>query len=181
MASKKRIVIVGGVAGGASAAARARRLSEEAEIILVERGDYISFANCGLPYHIGGQIQDRNRLLVQTPEAMTERFAIDVRVKSEVTQIDRDTKTVTIMDGATGKKYEEMYDELILSPGAAPIRPDMPGADLACVFTLRALNDMDAVKALVDKEGCDTAVVVGGGYIGLEMTEALVERGRVAG
>ncbi len=177
MASKKRIVIVGGVAGGASAAARARRLSEEAEIILVERGDHISFANCGLPYHIGGQIQDRSRLLVQTPEAMTKRFAIDVRVKSDVTQIDRNAKTVTIMDLTTREQYNQAYDELILSPGAAPVRPSMPGADLACVCTLRTLNDMDAIKALVDQEGCDRAVVVGGGYIGLEMTEALVERG----
>lgn len=177
MAGKQRVVIVGGVAGGASAAARARRLSEEAEILLIERGEHISFANCGLPYYIGGQIQDRNRLLVQTPESMKARFAMDVRTRSEVTQIDPKARTVTIMDLAKGQSYEETYDALILSPGAEPVRPGLPGADLPCVLTLRTLNDMDAIKTLVDKEGSEKAVVIGGGYIGLEMTEALVERG----
>ncbi len=177
MTRRKRIIIVGGVAGGASAAARARRLSEAAEIILVERGEHISFANCGLPYHIGGQIQDRDRLLVQTPESMKSRFAMDVRIRSEVTGIDPKARTVTIMDQVTDQRYEETYDALILSPGAEPVRPGLPGGDLPCVFTLRTLNDMDAIKARVDREACDRAVVVGGGYIGLEMTEALVERG----
>ena len=177
MAGKKRIIIVGGVAGGASAAARARRLSEEAEIILVERGEHISFANCGLPYHIGGQIQDRDRLLIQTPESMKKRFAMDVRIRSEVTHIDRKARKVTIKDLAGAQVYEEPYDTLILSPGAEPVRPGLPGADLSCVLTLRTLNDMDAIKTLADKAGCEKAVVIGGGYIGLEMTEALVERG----
>ena len=177
MSHRKRLVIVGGVAGGASAAARARRLSEEAEIILVERGEHISFANCGLPYHIGGQIQDRSRLLVQTPEAMRQRFGIDVRTRSEVTSIDPKAKTVSITDLAKERAHELSYDTLILSPGAEPVRPPLPGADLPCVFTLRTLNDMDTIKVRVDREGCDRAVVVGGGYIGLEMTEALVERG----
>jgi len=177
VSDKKRIIIVGGVAGGASAAARARRLSEEAEIILIERGEYISFANCGLPYHIGGQIKDRNLLLVQTPEAMKKCFAMDVRVRSEVTQINRKEKTVTIMDLAKGQAYEEPYDTVILSPGAEPVRPGLPGADLPYVHTLRSLHDMDAIKAVVDREACHNAVVVGGGYIGLEMTEALVDRG----
>ncbi|MCF7973347.1 MAG: FAD-dependent oxidoreductase [Phycisphaerae bacterium] len=177
MADKKRIIIIGGVAGGASAAARARRLSEEAEIILIERGEHISFANCGLPYHIGGQIPDRNRLLVQTPESMTRRFAVDVRVRSEVTHIDRKAKTVTVSDLAKGQTSEEAYDTLILSPGAEPVRPGLPGADLAGVFTLRTLRDMDAIKAVVDGGTCHKAVVIGGGYIGLEMTEALIDRG----
>ncbi|MCP4453113.1 MAG: FAD-dependent oxidoreductase, partial [Planctomycetes bacterium] len=177
MVSRTRIIIVGGVAGGASAAARARRLSEEAEIILVERGEHISFANCGLPYHIGGQIKDRDRLLVQTPESMKARFTMDVRIRSEVTGIDPKARTVTITNLATDQTYEETYDALILSPGAEPVRPGLPGGDLPCVFTLRTLNDMDAIKARVDRDGCDRAVVVGGGYIGLEMTEALVERG----
>ena len=121
MNSKQRIIIVGGVAGGASAAARARRLSEGAEILLIERGEHISFANCGLPYHIGGQIEDRNRLLVETPESMKARFALDVRIRSEVTGIDPTAKTVSIMDLAKGQAYEETYDTLILSPGAEPV------------------------------------------------------------
>ncbi len=177
MAQKKRIVIVGGVAGGASAAARARRLSEDAEIIMFERGPYISFANCGLPYHIGGQIKDRDRLLVQTPEKMNERFAIDVRTRSEVVGVDREKRQVTVRDLAGGREYQVGYDALILSPGAEPVRPRMPGIDSPSLFTLRSIPDMDAIKTVVEKDGCERAVVVGGGYIGLEMAEALVERG----
>ncbi len=177
MTQKKRIVIVGGVAGGASAAARARRLSEEAEIVVFERGQYISFANCGLPYHIGGQIKDRDRLLVQTPEKMKERFAIDVRTRSEVVGIDREKRQVTVHDLAKGREYQVDYDALILSPGAEPVKPKMPGIDSPHVFTLRSIPDMDAIKAVVEREGCERAVVVGGGYIGLEMAEALIERG----
>lgn len=176
MDQRKRIVIVGGVAGGASAAARARRLSEDAEIVMFERGPYISFANCGLPYHIGGQIKDRDRLLVQTPEKMRERFAIDVRTQSEVTQIDRANRQVMVRDLADGHEYQTNYDVLILSPGAEPVRPRMPGIDSPRVFTLRSIPDMDAIKAVVEKEGCSHAVVVGGGYIGLEMAEALIDR-----
>lgn len=177
MTQDKRIVIVGGVAGGASAAARLRRLSEEAQIIMFERGEYISFANCGLPYHVGGQIQDRDRLLVQTPEKMSQQYAIDVRTRCEVTKIDRDQKQVTVRDLAQGKTYQVSYDALILSPGAEPVRPGLPGADSPRVFTLRSIPDMDAIKAVVDAEGSAHAVVVGGGYIGLEMAEALVEKG----
>jgi len=175
--STKRIVIVGGVAGGASAAARARRLSESAEIILFERGEYISFANCGLPYHIGGAIPNRRRLLVQTPESLHRRFRIDIRVNSEVTAIDRARKTVTVDNNATGTEYEEPYDTLILSPGADPVRPDIPGVEDKRVFTLRNIPDMDMVMRAVEEAPGGTAMVIGAGYIGLEVTEALRERG----
>jgi len=177
MGLKKRIVIVGGVAGGASAAARARRLSEEAEIILIERGPYISFANCGLPYHIAGEIAERDKLLVQTPEAMARRFAIDVRIRCEVTAIDRENRQVTVRDLDGGDESQIHYDALILSPGAEPMRPPLPGLDSPCVYTLRSIPDMDAIKAVVDAGRAERAVVIGGGYIGLEMAEALVERG----
>jgi NADPH-dependent 2,4-dienoyl-CoA reductase/sulfur reductase-like enzyme/peroxiredoxin family protein/rhodanese-related sulfurtransferase/TusA-related sulfurtransferase len=177
MAQGKRIVIVGGVAGGASAAAKARRISEDAEIVLFERGSDISFANCGLPYHVGGIIQDRNRLLVQSPEAMRKRFAIDVRTHSEVLRIDRAKKVVVVHDKAKDRQYDQPYDVLILSPGAEPIRPPIPGVDHKRVFTLRNLADMDAIKAVVDAGVNQAAVVVGGGYIGLEMAEVLRHRG----
>jgi NADPH-dependent 2,4-dienoyl-CoA reductase/sulfur reductase-like enzyme/rhodanese-related sulfurtransferase len=177
MGQRKRIVIVGGVAGGASAAAKARRMSEDAEIVLLERGNDISFANCGLPYHVGGIIQDRARLLVQNPQAMRQRFAVDVRTRSEVIRINRQSKTVTVHDKAKDREYEQPYDTLILSPGAEPVRPPIPGADHTKVFTLRSLADMDAIKATVDAGELKSAVVVGGGYIGLEMTEVLVQRG----
>jgi NADPH-dependent 2,4-dienoyl-CoA reductase/sulfur reductase-like enzyme/peroxiredoxin family protein/rhodanese-related sulfurtransferase/TusA-related sulfurtransferase len=177
MGQGKRIVIVGGVAGGASAAAKARRMSEEAEIILFERGHDISFANCGLPYHVGGMIPDRNRLLVQSPQAMRQRFVVDVRTRSEVIRIDRRSKTVVVHDRAKDRQYEQPYDALILSPGAEPVRPPIPGANHQRVFTLRSLADMDAIKAVVDAGELKSAVVVGGGYIGLEMTEVLVHRG----
>jgi NADPH-dependent 2,4-dienoyl-CoA reductase/sulfur reductase-like enzyme/peroxiredoxin family protein/rhodanese-related sulfurtransferase/TusA-related sulfurtransferase len=177
MGQHRRIVIVGGVAGGASAAAKARRVSEEAEIVLFERGSDISFANCGLPYHLGGIIPDRARLLVQTPQAMRQRFAVDVRTRSEVIRINRQQKTVVVHDKANDRQYEQPYDALILSPGAEPVRPPIPGADHKRVFTLRSLADMDAIKAVVDAGDIKSAVVVGGGYIGLEMTEVLVHRG----
>ncbi|MBN2513057.1 MAG: FAD-dependent oxidoreductase [Sedimentisphaerales bacterium] len=177
MESKPKIVIVGGVAGGASAAARARRMSESAEIILIERGPDISFANCGLPYHIGGAIADRNRLLVQTPEAMRKRFAIDVRILTEVVRIDRQEKQVVIKNLADGRESVESYDYLVLSPGAEPIRPPMPGADGPGVYTLRNLADMDAIINTINTNKPQRAVVVGGGYIGLEMAESLTERG----
>jgi NADPH-dependent 2,4-dienoyl-CoA reductase/sulfur reductase-like enzyme/peroxiredoxin family protein/rhodanese-related sulfurtransferase/TusA-related sulfurtransferase len=184
MGQRKRVVIVGGVAGGASAAAKARRMSEDAEIVLLERGNDISFANCGLPYHVGGIIPDRARLLVQSPQAMRQRFVVDVRTRSEVLRINRPQKTVVVHDKAKDRQYEQPYDVLILSPGAEPVRPLIPGADHKRVFTLRSLADMDAIKAVVDggkgeKSSAPTmsAVVVGGGYIGLEMTEVLVHRG----
>ncbi len=176
MADKKRVLIVGGVAGGASAAARLRRLDENAEIIMFERGPYISFANCGLPYHVGNVIQDRQRLLVQTPQTMQKRFNIDVRVLSEVLRVDRDQKQLHVRNLQTGKEYTESYDALVLSPGAEPIRPPFPGVDLPQVFTLRSIPDMDAIKEHVDRNRDGHAVIVGGGYIGLEMAEALIER-----
>jgi NADPH-dependent 2,4-dienoyl-CoA reductase/sulfur reductase-like enzyme/peroxiredoxin family protein/rhodanese-related sulfurtransferase/TusA-related sulfurtransferase len=177
MGQGKRIVIVGGVAGGASAAAKARRVSEDAEIVLFERGGDISFANCGLPYHVGGIIPDRTRLLVQSPQAMRKRFAVDVRTRSEVIRINRQAKTVVVHDRSKDTQYEQPYDALILSPGAEPVRPPIPGADHKRVFTLRSLADMDAIKAVVDAGSLKSVVVVGAGYIGLEMTEVLVHRG----
>ncbi|MDD4017394.1 MAG: FAD-dependent oxidoreductase [Kiritimatiellae bacterium] len=170
----KKLVIIGGVAGGASAAARARRLSEKAEIVLLERGPHVSFANCGLPYHIGGEITDRNRLLVTTPANLRARFRIDVRIRSEVTAINPAEKEVEIRDLESGKIYREGYDALILSPGADPVRPPVPGIHSPNVLTLRNMEDMDRIlKAL---EGKKHATVIGGGYIGLEMAEALRRR-----
>lgn len=177
MSPVNRILIIGGVAGGASAAARARRLSEDAEIVLFERGEAISFANCGLPYHIGGAIADRDRLLVQTPESFRRRFGVDVRTRCEATRIDRERKEVTVKNLATGAETRERYDRLILSPGAVPVRPPIPGIELAGIYTLRTLADMDAIKAAVDRGGLPSAAVIGGGFIGLEMAEALRKRG----
>jgi NADPH-dependent 2,4-dienoyl-CoA reductase/sulfur reductase-like enzyme/rhodanese-related sulfurtransferase len=173
----KKIVIVGGVAGGASAAARARRLSEDAEIIVFERDSFISFANCGLPYHIGGEIKDRNALLVQTPESMKARFNLDIRIQSEVIAIDTTNQTVTVRALVGGRQYTEAYDELILSPGAVPIVPPIDGIDSSGVFTLRNIPDMDKIIRKINVESPRSAVVVGGGYIGIEMAEALIHRG----
>ena len=174
---KKRILIVGGVAGGASAATRARRLSEDTEIVMFERGEHVSFANCGLPYHIGGVIEDRERLLIATPEFMRKRYNIDVRTGSEVLSIDRQAKELTVRDLADGREYSERYDKLILSPGASPIVPPITGTGAKGVFTLRSVTDMDVINDWLAVEKPERAVVIGGGYIGLEMTEALVERG----
>jgi NADPH-dependent 2,4-dienoyl-CoA reductase/sulfur reductase-like enzyme len=171
-----KLVIVGGVAGGASAAARARRLSEEAHIVLFERGRDVSFANCGLPYYVGGQIADRDKLLVTTPHRLRSRFGLDVRTRTSVEAIDRRTKTVRVRDLASGHEYQEPYDKLILAPGAAPLRPSVPGIDLPGVFTLRDLKDVDQIKNRVD-HGVRQAVVVGAGFIGLELVENLVRRG----
>ncbi|MBP9854198.1 MAG: FAD-dependent oxidoreductase [Candidatus Omnitrophica bacterium] len=171
-----RILIVGGVAGGASAATRARRLSEEAEIIIFERGEHVSFANCGLPYHIGGAIKERQKLLIQTPDSLYKRFRIQIKVKTEVIKVDRPNKNIVVKDLLTGQERKESYDYLILSPGADPIKPPMPGLDLPQVMTLRNLSDMDKIKLKVDQSNARKAVIVGGGYIGLEMAEALRER-----
>ncbi len=176
MTETNRIVIVGGVAGGASAAARARRLSEEVEIVIFERGEHVSFANCGLPYHIGGVITDRDRLLVHTPESLQRRFRIDVRLQEEVTAIDPVNRRVTACRVDTGEQETVSYDKLILSPGAEPVRPPLPGADSPGVFTLRNMVDMDAIIRAIEEDRPQNAVVVGGGYIGLEMAEALRER-----
>ncbi len=171
-----RLVIIGGVAAGASAAARARRLSEEAEIVLLERGPDVSFANCGLPYYLGGEIEDRDELLVVRPALLAKRFRIDVRARSEVEAIDRAGKSVRVRDHAAGRTYDLPYDALILATGAAPLRPDIPGVNLPGVFTLRSLEDVDRIKAAVDR-GVVDAVVVGAGFIGLELAENLVRRG----
>lgn len=172
----KRVLIVGGVAGGASAATRLRRLDEHAEIIMFERGDYISFANCGLPYYIGGTIKKRDDLLVQTVEAMKSRFNIDARIRSEVINVDTDNKKVTVKSSSKGI-YEQEYDCLILSPGAKAIRPDIPGINSKRIFTLRNIPDTDAIKEFIDKKAVDSAVVVGGGFIGVEMAENLKSKG----
>lgn len=174
-----KLLIVGGVAGGASAAARARRLSEDAQIILFERGPDISFANCGLPYYIGGEIEERQKLLVTTPERLRSRFQLDVRTRSSVEAIDRAAKAVRVCDLASGRTYQESYDKLILAPGAAPLRPPIPGVDLPGVFTLRDLQDTDRIKERIDA-GLRHAVMVGAGFIGLELVENLVRRGVAA-
>ena len=173
---KKRLVIVGGVAGGATAAARMRRLTEEAEIILFEKGPYISYANCGLPYYIGGVIEARDRLFVQTPEAFGRRFGIDVRTGSEVTAIDPKARTVSVRT-ADGRAYTEPYDKLLLSPGASPVRPPLKGIDSEGIFTLRNVADTDRIKAYIEQHRVKRAVIVGGGFIGLEMAENLVHAG----
>jgi NADPH-dependent 2,4-dienoyl-CoA reductase/sulfur reductase-like enzyme/rhodanese-related sulfurtransferase len=170
-----KIVIVGGVAGGASAAARARRIDEHAEIVVFERGPDVSFANCGLPYYLGGEITDRNKLLVTTAEKLKARFNLDVRTLSKVDGIDRKAKTVRVRNLRTDENYTESYDKLILSPGAAPLRPDIRGVHFPAVHTLRNLEDTDKIKAVMDA-GITHAVVVGAGYIGLEMVEALVHK-----
>ncbi|GDY26922.1 NADH oxidase [Agarivorans sp. Toyoura001] len=172
-----KIVIIGGVAGGASAAARARRLSEQAEIIMLERGPYISFANCGLPYHIGGDIEQRDALLLQTPESFKARFNVDVRVMNEVVSINRKQKTVTIRDLTTQQNYQESYDKLVLSPGASPIVPPIPGIQNSRTFSLRNIPDMDKIIANIEANKPKHATVVGGGFIGIEMAEALIQRG----
>lgn len=173
----KKVVIVGGVAGGMSCAARARRLSEKSPIVVFERGPYPSFANCGLPYHIGGEIADRSKLMVQTSEKLRAVQNIDVRVRSEVISIDRAAKSVRVRDLESGREYDESYDALVLSPGAAPLRPPVPGIDRAGVFTLRNIPDMDAIIAWIAEHGARRAVVGGGGYIGLEVAEQLRRRG----
>lgn len=172
-----KTVIIGGVAGGASAAARLRRLDEKAEIVILERGGYVSFANCGLPYFIGGEITDQSKLTLQTPQSFRSRFNIDVRVNSEATEIDPDAKTVAVRDTLTGERGTESYDRLILSPGAEPIRPPIPGADGARVFTLRNIPDTLKIKKYIESAKPKTAAVVGGGYIGVEMAENLKKAG----
>jgi NADPH-dependent 2,4-dienoyl-CoA reductase/sulfur reductase-like enzyme/peroxiredoxin family protein/rhodanese-related sulfurtransferase/TusA-related sulfurtransferase len=172
-----KTLIVGGVAGGATAAARLRRLDEHAEIILFERGEYISFANCGLPYYIGGEIKEKSALTLQTPKSFFSRFNVDVRVFSEVIAINKTNKTVEVKNVKTGEIYTEHYDNLVLSPGAAPIKPKIDGVDNAKVFTLRNIPDTYRIKDYIDQKGPKKAVVVGGGYIGIEMAESLSHAG----
>lgn len=171
-----KYVIIGGVAGGATAAARLRRIDEQAEIILLEKGKYISYANCGLPYYIGGVIAEREKLLVQTPASFGKRFRIDVRVENEVIAIDPEKKTLTIRK-ADGKEYEETYDKLLLSPGANPVKPPLEGIDSEGIFTLRNVEDTDRIKAYIIDKQVKRAVVVGAGFIGLEMAENLHHAG----
>lgn len=172
----KKILVVGGVAGGASAAARLRRLDENSEIVLFEKDEYISFANCGLPYYIGETIKDRQRLLVQTPESMHSRFNIDVRINSEVIGIDTNKKTVKVKT-KNNVTYEESYNYLILSPGAKAVKPKIEGIDSNRILTLRNIPDTDNIKSLVDRKDINSAVIIGGGYVGVEMAENLKQRG----
>lgn len=173
----RRVVIVGGVAGGATCAARLRRLDESAGIVVLDRGPYVSFANCGLPYFVGNVIQDEAKLLLATPELFRERFNIEVRTENEVIAIDRGTCDVLVRDLETGREYREPYDALVLSPGAAPIRPPLPGIDLPGIFTLRSVPDSEDIREWIEAKNARRAVVVGGGFIGLEMAENLAHRG----
>lgn len=174
--ANKKVVIIGGVAGGATAAARLRRLDESMTIVVLERGEHISFANCGLPYHVGGSIKERRKLLLSSPEQMKARFNIDVRVKSEVLRIDRAAKAVEVK-APIGEVYMESYDHLVVSTGAAPLRPPIPGIELDSILSLRNIPDMDRIIAKADQTPNGRAVVVGGGFIGVEMAENLIERG----
>lgn len=172
-----KTIIIGGVAGGASAAARLRRLDEKAEIVILEKGEFVSFANCGLPYYIGGEITDREELTLQTPESFKARFNIDVRIFNEAVKINPEENTITIKNLQNGESYTEKYDNLILSPGAEPIIPNIKGIESANVFTLRNIPDTLKIKHYIDTEKPESAVVIGGGYIGVEMAENLAKAG----
>ena len=169
----KKVLIVGGVAGGASCAARLRRLDETAEIIVFERGEYVSYANCGLPYYVGGVIRQRNALILVQPEVMRAKYNIDVRIRQEVTAVDRAAKTVTVKKLDTGETYTESYDKLVLSTGSSPIRPPIPGIDSNRIMTLWTVPDSDRIRAFIKERNAKTAAVIGGGFIGLEMAENL--------
>jgi len=175
--TQKRILIVGGVAGGASCAARSRRLCEDAEIIIFDRGPFVSFANCGLPYYVGDVITDEKKLLVANTDLFKQRFNIEVRLLNEVLSIDRENRQITVKDLEKDKVYTESYDALVLSPGASPIRPPLPGIDLPGIFALRTIPDSRRIRAWIQEHQVQQAVIVGGGFIGLEMTENLVHRG----
>ncbi|HRX16713.1 MAG TPA: FAD-dependent oxidoreductase, partial [Spirochaetota bacterium] len=173
----KKVLIVGGVAGGATTAARLRRLDENAQIILFERGEHVSFANCGLPYYIGSTIPERESLFVMSPDGLEKRLNISVRIKNEVISIDRDKKEIRVKDISSGKEYSENYDILLMSPGAEPLRPPIEGIDSNKIFTLRNVADSDKIKGYLDKNRPNDAVVVGAGFIGLEMAENLHKLG----
>lgn len=173
-----KVVIIGGVAGGASCAARLRRLDENAEIIILEKGNYISFANCGLPYHVGGVIPSRSSLLLQTPEVMKARFNIDVRVNHEAGNIDRERKCVTVSSLREGKTYEESYDVLVIATGSSPVRPNIEGIDSERIKTVTTVDDTVRIREMVEEEEIEKVCVIGGGFIGLEMTENLVRAGK---
>lgn len=172
-----KYIVVGGVAGGAGVAARLRRLEETADITVFERGSHISFANCGLPYYAGGVIENREALFVMTPEKFKASLNVTAKVRHEVTAINPTAKTVTVKDLEAGKEYTESYDTLILSPGASPIRPPIPGIDDAAIYTLRSVSDIDAIKAKIDNPATKRVAIIGGGFIGLEMAENLHHRG----
>jgi len=172
-----KVIIVGGVAGGASTAARLRRLDENAEIIIFEKGKHISFANCGIPYYCGDVIKDREKLLLLTPAQIDAMFNIEARVEAEVIKINREKKTVTVLDKQSDIEYEETYDKLVLSPGASPLKPNIPGINDERIFTVRNVPDADAIKNYIRKNNVKNAVIVGGGFIGLEMVENLKHLG----
>jgi NADPH-dependent 2,4-dienoyl-CoA reductase/sulfur reductase-like enzyme/rhodanese-related sulfurtransferase len=174
---RRRVLIVGGVAGGASCAARLRRLDESVDIVMFDRGPYVSFANCGLPYYVGNVITDERSLLVASQEMFRERFAIEVQTETEVTAIDPAARAIAVRDLRTGENRRERYDVLVLSPGAAPIRPPLPGVDLPGVFAVRTIPDSRRIRSWIHDHSAKTAVVIGGGFIGLEMVENLVHRG----
>ncbi len=173
----KKVIIVGGVAGGATAAARLRRVDEFAEIIMLEKGEFISFANCGLPYYVGGTIEEREALLVQTPEAMESRFNMQVRIFNEVVSIDRENKNVTVRNTQTQEEYIESYDTLLLSPGSTPLKPPIPGIESPNIFTLWNIPDVDKIKEFISEREVKKAVIIGGGFIGVEMAENFHELG----
>jgi len=177
MGKGEKIVIVGGVAGGATAAAKSRRTSESVEIVVFERGPYISFANCGLPYYVAGTIAKRDRLFLTRRDRFSERYNLRIHVEHEVMKIDRGAKEVEVLDRSSGRTFRESYDKLILSPGASPLVPPLPGIGAANIFTVRTVPDVDAIVAAIEEKARRRAVVVGAGYVGLEMAEALVERG----
>jgi len=172
-----KVVIVGGVAGGASTAARLRRVDEEAEIVMLVRGPYVSFANCGLPYYLSRTIDEREKLLVTTPEKLKDLLNIDARPNSEVVAIDRESKTVLVRELPEGREYRESYDKLVLAPGAEPIVPPLPGVDLEEVFVLHNIPELDALDGYIRARQVKRAVVIGGGFIGLEVAENLSESG----
>lgn len=177
MTTRRRVLIVGGVAGGASCAARLRRLSEDVEIVMFDRGPYVSFANCGLPYYVGDVIKDEDHLIIASPELFRQRFNIEVRLHSEVTAVDRERSSIEVRDWTNGNTYSETYDELVLSPGAKPIRPDIPGIDLPGIFSLRTIPESRMLRQWIEAQEATSAAVVGGGYIGMEITENLLKRG----
>lgn len=177
MSKPRTIVIVGGVAGGASCAARLRRLDEAAEILIFDRGDFVSFANCGLPYHVGDVIPEESNLILASPQLFHDRFRIDVKIRHEVVAIDRSARTVKVRNLATGAEFQQPYDALVLSPGATPLRPPLPGLDLPGVFTVRTIPDTRVIREWMESRNAKKAIVVGAGFIGLEMAENLRHRG----
>ncbi|MEQ8971276.1 MAG: FAD-dependent oxidoreductase [Coleofasciculus sp. C1-SOL-03] len=177
MNTKQRILIIGGVAGGASCAARTRRQSESAEIIIFDRGSFVSFANCGLPYYVGDVITDEKKLLVANTQLFKQRFNIEVRLENEVLEIDRDAREISVKDLNSGQVYRERYDALVLAPGASPLRPPLPGIDLPGIFALRTIPDSRRIREWIVERQVQQAVIVGGGFVGLEMAENLVKRG----